>query len=998
MFRHLEKFSDKRLSLFLAALIISTILIIFLPIIWISIDQVTRRGEKRMTELEVLRAETILQNELGRLDRSLLDWSAWDDTYRFAQDKNETYILANLGDNSLRYLEISIFLLLDSSRQPVYAKYVDSQTQAEAPLPFEIQALLQAYPHLSDYPILTQGRKGLAVVSGIPMLVAARPILTRLREGPPTGTLIWIRLLDAQELERLSQVTQCRIDLVPIASQPGLPPPETLHDHTFVSAHDASAIRGFKYLEDLNSQPVQVLQIENPRILYTQGRTTALIFTAILLATVIFVFAVSYHFSLNFIKSRRANRQHLQRFQSIVQHSREAILMVRNDCHIMEANPASQDLLAWRPGPVTPTCLRSLMTFEPDLDLSLVQRISRSGEISEHHCIRHDGLELDVELSASPVTEQDNPGFSLIMRDVTTRTQAVNSLRASEERYMLAANGANDGLWDWNLTAGVMYYSSRWKAILGYASDDLSTEPEEWFNRVHPDDHHRLQTALADHLRQKSENFECEHRALHRDGQYRWLLARGIALWDADGVAYRMAGSLTDVSARKNLEELLRHDALHDPLTSLANRTLLLEHLWHANERKKRKPELLFGLFFLDFDRFKQVNDSLGHQFGDQLLIEVSHRLEVGLRATDTICRFTGPDTLARIAGDEFVILLEDFQCREDVYKVAQRISQVLSAPYTIENHEITLTASIGLVIPETHYEHPEDIIRDADIAMYRAKQLGGAQVVLFDPEMYTQILARMELETDLRKALDHGEFEVYYQPIYTLVDDCITGFEALVRWNHPKKGLVMPSEFIQSAEEIGVIIPLGYFVLEAACRAMQSWQKQSDAHRDLLVSVNFSPRQILHTGLVENIQAILDRTGFDPHMLWLEVTESTLLARNPTVYQHLSTLRALGIRIEIDDFGTGYSAFSYLHTLPVDGFKIDRSFIGNIQQGGQQIIKSLVELGQHLGLTQVAEGVETEQQREFLKGLSCNYAQGFLMSRPMPAAEVEKLLLASRG
>ncbi len=997
MLKKIERLSDKRLSLVLATVTISTILMIFLPIIWISINQVTGRGEKRLTELEVLQAETILKNEINRLDRSLLDWSAWDDTYQFAQDKNDRYILANLGNNTLLNLEISIFLLLDPAGQPVYAKYIESQTQAEAPLPFNTQALLRAYPGLIDHPILTEGRKGFAVVSGIPMLVAARPILTRLKEGPPAGTLIWIRLLDAKELERLSQITQRRIDLVPIDGQPGLPPPETLRDGTFVTVRDASVILGYTYLEDINGQPTQVLQIENPRVLYTQGRTTALIFTAILLVTVVLLFTGIYQFSLSIVKSRRANRQHLQRFQSIVQHSREAILMVRDNCQIMEANPASQDLLAWHPDPANPTCLRSLMTFKPDLNMSLVQRISSSGEISEHHCVRHDGLELDIELSASPVTEQDYPGFSLIMRDVTTRKQDVNSLRASEERYMLAANGANDGLWDWNLAAGTMYYSPRWKAILGYSGSEISTAPEEWFDRIHPDDRHRLQTALGEHLRQKSENFECEHRVLHRDGQYRWLLARGIALWDADGVAYRMAGSLTDVSTRKNLEELLRHDALHDPLTGLANRTLLLEHLWHANERKKRNPDLLFGLFFLDFDRFKQVNDSLGHQFGDQLLIEVSHRLEIGLRATDTISRFTGPDTLARIAGDEFVILLEDFQSSEDIFKVAQRISQVLSTPYRIDGHEITLTASIGLVIPERHYEHPEDIIRDADIAMYRAKQLGGAQAVVFDPDMYTQILARMELETDLRKALEHGEFEVYYQPIYTLADGSITGFEALVRWNHPKKGLIMPSDFIQSAEEIGVIIPLGYFVLEEACRAMQSWQKQPGINHALMVSVNFSPRQILHSGLVENIRTILERTGFDPHLLWLEVTESTLLARNPCVFQHLSRLRELGIRIEIDDFGTGYSAFSYLHTLPVDGFKIDRSFIGNIHQGGQQIIKSLVELGQHLGLTQVAEGVETEQQMEFLKGLSCSYAQGFLMSRPIPTAEVEKLLLDSR-
>jgi len=448
-----------------------------------------------------------------------------------------------------------------------------------------------------------------------------------------------------------------------------------------------------------------------------------------------------------------------------------------------------------------------------------------------------------------------------------------------------------------------------------------------------------------------------------------------------------------DITERKKLEEQFRYDAYHDSLTGLCNRFLLLDRLNHVNERKKRCPDLRYALFFLDLDNFKIVNDSLGHHAGDQLLIETARRLEGGLRSTDTIAHYTRKDTLARIAGDEFVILLEDFKADDDIQQVAVRIGHLLGAPYNISGYEVNLTASIGMAVPDRAYANPEDILRDADIAMYQAKKTQGTQVVCFKPEMAREKKARMEMEIDLRLAIERGEFVVHYQPIVRLCDNRIAGFEALVRWNSPRRGLLMPGQFLPLAEETGLMAPIDFFVLDQACRQVQRWQKTLSDGSDLIASVNLASRQIMSSDLAGQVCAILERTGYDPKKLWLEITETSLVQLSAPVWAQLNTLREIGIRIEIDDFGTGYSSLSYLQNLPMDGFKIDRSFIHAIQGGGQQIVTTLVGLGHQLGLTVVAEGVETQTHREFLKEAACDYIQGYLIAKPMSAAAAEEFM-----
>ncbi|NTU75142.1 MAG: diguanylate cyclase, partial [Anaerolineaceae bacterium] len=792
MWKKFESLSAKKISILMATAVFLGVLFFFLPVILVSIYEVVSQGEARYSELEVIRAQKNLENEADQLDKTLKDWSAWDDTYRFAQDGNQAFIDDNLSDQALANLDIDAFIFVDLSNQVLYTKFVNRASQVEAPLPFKVETLLEAYPDLLVHPDVQSFKKGIAYLPNYPMLIASRPILNSYFEGPQQGTLILIRLLDAKRLDELSTVTLRKISLFPADALPedlaSVPTYPVLKDQVFSQARNSSIMTGYKYLADLSGQPALVLAVDNNRDLFLQGTITSIIFSAALLLLAGLLFGAAYQFSLSYQRSVQTGRKYLQRFQSIVEKSSEAILLVGSDCHILEANPVSKVLLAWPPDTQEPICLRSLLKFEPDLDVNFIEEICASGAISEHHCTRHDGAVMDVELSASTIPDAEVQAFSLILRDITARKASEKALMASEERYELAAIGANDGLWDWDLVNGGIYYSTRWKAMLGYSDDEILPVAEEWFDRIHPHDLPLFQVQLTSHLQNRTANFEYEYRMRNKSGRYRWMLARGVAVWDPAGFANRIAGSQTDIHDRRLTEERLRYDALHDSLTGLGNRLMLLDHLYTLNERKKRKPGLNFALFFMDFDRFKQVNDTLGHRAGDQVLIEAAKRLGVGLRGADIITHITSPGILARIAGDEFVILLEDFKTVDEARAIAERVNRLVSQPYHVGDKLVTLTASMGMVVPDLAYENVEDIIRDADIAMYQAKQLGGAQVVQFDQEMYNGSVARMQLETDLRKAMENGEFEVYYQPIFNLHNDRIAGFEALIRWNHPQR------------------------------------------------------------------------------------------------------------------------------------------------------------------------------------------------------------------
>ena len=575
-------------------------------------------------------------------------------------------------------------------------------------------------------------------------------------------------------------------------------------------------------------------------------------------------------------------------------------------------------------------------------------------------------------------------------QEITTRKQVEEALRESEERYALAVQGANDGIWDWNLNNNQLYFSSRWKSMLGYSDEEISNSPKEWFTRVHPEDIERLRLDISAHIKGVTQNFENEHRILHRDGSFRWMLSRGIAVRDDENIAYRLAGSLTDITDRKFSEEKLLHNAFYDGLTSLPNRALFMDRLRYSVARAKRFEDYIFAVLFLDLDRFKNVNDSLGHQAGDKLLVAIAERLAKGLRSTDTV---------ARLGGDEFVVLLEDLVGAIDATRVADWIQDELKKPFMIDGHEVFVTTSIGIVLSAngSRYDRPEDLLRDADIAMYSAKGSGKAHFEIFDPTMRARILERLELEAELRRAIENDELRVYYQPIVSLKDGRLSGFEALVRWEHPERGTLSPAVFIPLAEETGLVIPLDRWVLHEACRQLREWQKQIHNFPNLTVSVNLSGKQVVQPGLVDKVKQVLIDTGLEPRYLKLEMTESAIMENNELTRSIFAELQALGVQVQIDDFGVGYSSLNYLSHFPVNALKIDQTFVARMIEDSNQmkIVQAIVMLTERLGVGVIAEGMETESQMMTLKKLGCQFGQGNLVSEPMDGQHIIAMLVA---
>jgi diguanylate cyclase (GGDEF)-like protein/PAS domain S-box-containing protein len=563
--------------------------------------------------------------------------------------------------------------------------------------------------------------------------------------------------------------------------------------------------------------------------------------------------------------------------------------------------------------------------------------------------------------------------------------RAQEALKESEERYALAARGSNDGLWDWNLSTNVVHFSPRWKAMLGYEESQIGDRPEEWFDRIHDADRGRVKEEIAAHQKGLTPHFESEHRVLHKDGSFRWMLSRGVAVHDASENALRMAGSQTDITEGK----------VSDPLTGLPNRLLFIDRVGRLIKHTKRRKDQLFAVLFLDLDGFKMINDSMGHLIGDQLLLGVAKRLEKCLRSADTVARLGETFTVARLGGDEFTVLLDDIKDPSDAKRAADRMMKALASPFMLGGKEVFTSVSIGIALSNSAYEQPEDILRDADTAMYRAKSLGKARYEVFDADMRASVLARLQLETDLRHALERGEFRNFYQPIVALASGEIAGFEALLRWQHPTRGLLGPIEFIPVAEETGLIRELGWWNLREACRQISVWRASLIAHPYLTISVNLSAKQFLQPNLVEDIRKLLGELSLSPEALKLEITESTVMADPSAAVEMLQQIKSLGIRLAIDDFGTGYSSLSYLHRFPLDTLKIDRSFISGMGDDGEgmEIARTILPMANNLQLDVVAEGVETIQQVTLLKKLQCKYAQGFYFSRPLSAEGTAALL-----
>jgi diguanylate cyclase (GGDEF)-like protein/PAS domain S-box-containing protein len=584
------------------------------------------------------------------------------------------------------------------------------------------------------------------------------------------------------------------------------------------------------------------------------------------------------------------------------------------------------------------------------------------------------------------LVDPDPAALERAVRYALAHTGARRKLAEAEQRHALALAGAGLGLWDWDVRADRLYLSPRSAAMLGYEPAELGDAPGEWLGRVHPDDRAALSQALESHVAGTSLRLEHEHRVQHRDGSYRWVLARASALRDGSGRAVRVVGSVADVTESKEAERRLQHDAMHDALTGLPNRVLFLDRLDQAIRRASRRhADACAAVLFIDLDRFKVVNDSLGHLVGDRLLVAVARRLEAALRPTDTV---------ARLGGDEFTLLLTDVDDAREAIAVADRVHHALRTPFELDGRELFLDASIGIALAGGDVA-PEDVMRDADVAMYRAKADGGGGHAVFDAAMHAQVMRRLDLEGELRQAIEAGALQVAYQPIVQAATGRVAGFEALCRWPDGRGGFHEPEDFLPIAEETGLIVPLGAWVLRTACFQLAQWRLLPRGTA-LTLGVNVARRQLTDPGFPELLDDALREARLDPAALRLEVKEAEL-SRDPDglprALAHL--LEAHGVRSHIDDFGTGASSLRLLQRFPGDAVKIHRALVIGMghDTGAFEIVKALVGLAHDLGLEVIAAGVESAEQLDHLRVLGCQFAQGFHVGAPLPAGDAAALL-----
>ncbi len=582
--------------------------------------------------------------------------------------------------------------------------------------------------------------------------------------------------------------------------------------------------------------------------------------------------------------------------------------------------------------------------------------------------------------SSQQQAEQAQRHVAELSHYIAEQERIGRALKQSEEQFRNAfdhaagmALVAMDGRW--------LQVNQSLCRMLGYTEEELLARKLQ--DITHPDD---LGQELANSYQMidgRIAHAQLEKRFLHRRGHHVWVLSSSSLARDAQGQPSHFIFQVQDITERKRAEEQVLFAAFHDALTGLANRTLLSDRLSLAVERAKRNRDYKFAVLFIDLDRFKLINDSLGHPTGDRLLCEIARRLEGCLRPTDTV---------ARLGGDEFAILLEEIEGEYEPTLVAERVQQRLTHPFALDGHEVFTSASIGVAFSDAGYDAPEDILRDADTAMYSAKYNGKARHEVFDRAMHTHAVRMLQLETDLRRAVERREICVYYQPLVALDGNRVVGFEALARWQHPERGLIHPAEFIPLAEETGLIIPLGEQVLREACRQLADWHRRCPSARPPFVSVNLSAKQFQQPQLVQQIEHILRETGLAPGHLHLEVTESVVMHDAAAAAHMLAQLKTLGVRLSLDDFGTGYSSLSYLHRFPFDTLKVDRTFVGRMGADTEsaKIVKTIVTLADELAIEVVAEGVETAEQFAQLCALGCQYAQGYAFAPPRTASAVE--------
>jgi diguanylate cyclase (GGDEF)-like protein/PAS domain S-box-containing protein len=623
---------------------------------------------------------------------------------------------------------------------------------------------------------------------------------------------------------------------------------------------------------------------------------------------------------------------------------------------------------------VSPTGPRSAAAF-------LTPGFWRTGHFRDmpFELLAKDGTPIEVQLTCVATTRPDGQRVNIVSAlDVTSVRQAERARRTTEERYALVASGANDGLWEWDLSTEDLILSARWLALLGYSPGELGARSSEWLDRLHPEDRERFVAALSLHRDGLTPEFTCEHRLLHRDGRYRWFRVRGLALRDRRGQSYRMAGSLTDISSRRAADARLQEATLRDSVTDLPTRALFLDRLAKAASGHQEGEPAAFAILLIDIDRFRLVAETHGESSTDPLLASFADRLRA--------CVFPG-DTLARLREDQFAILSAASDDLGALTAMTERIQRAVSRPFQLGHDSLTLTISVGVAVANGDGNRPEEILRRAAVALERAKAQGGNQHAVYEPRHHARFLARRTLEADLRLALEREEFILHYQPIFSLGARRSVGLEALARWKRPDNGLVLPDHFVPVLEQTGLIHSFGLWVLDQACRRAAAGLMTHDAPW-LWMSVNVSATQLLREELPTRIEEALAETHLSPDRLALEITEGVIMDDPEATSRVLSQLKDIGVQLFIDDFGTGYSSLSYLHRFPFDALKIPCAFVREMHSGRGtiEIVRTIIRLAQSLDMAVIAEGVETEEQAQQLLAWGCELGQGYLFAAPTEA------------
>ena len=587
-----------------------------------------------------------------------------------------------------------------------------------------------------------------------------------------------------------------------------------------------------------------------------------------------------------------------------------------------------------------------------------------------------------------PKEKLDHELLSRAISYALERNRLRVKIEEKEERYHLAAMGSQDGLWDWDLKENRIYFSPRWKLMLGFQDYEIGDRPDEWWNRVHPEDLPQVRKDLAEHLAGRTAHFISEHRLQHRDGSWRWVLSRGLAIFDGRRQAVRMAGSFTDITSQKNLEQSLAQRAFYDPLTELPNRRLFMENLERSLARAQHPPGHFFAVMFLDLDRLKFVNDSLGHSAGDQLLVEFTRRMRSCLRPHDL---------MARMGGDEFTVLLDDLTGPEEAVAIAERILAALKIPFIIAGGQALTTASIGIAYSDCGKSSADEIIQAADRAMYQAKMLGKARYEIFNEAMGQDAPQFLQLEADLRQAIHKGEFLNLYEPILNLPTGRLAGAQVKLRWNHPRRGLLTPKDFIPLAEEIGFLGAIDFFMLKTACLQTKIWQTLG--YPDFFISAGFSSRQLQRDVVVRMIRALLEESGLKPPSLEIQVPGFLIFQEALLIPEPVRELGRTGARVALSHFSSGFSGLKDIKDSPIGNIRVDREFIQPILQDptDDSLVKMIVAACHGLKMKVTAKGVDSPLQMELLRKNGWDDLQGPVFSPPLAADHFTKLLTDPR-